>query len=61
MKTYLYPEKKDWEEILKRPTQEKANLESIVNSVFNDIKTDGDKALKAYTKKFIWRNKIQGS
>ena len=52
MKTYLYPEKKDWEEILKRPTQEKANLESIVNSVFNDIKIDGDKALKAYTKKF---------
>lgn len=52
MKTYLYPEKKDWEEILRRPTQEKANLESIVNSVFNDIKTDGDKALKAYTKKF---------
>ncbi len=52
MKTYLYPEKKDWEDILKRPTQEKANLESIVASVFNDIKADGDKALKAYTLKF---------
>jgi histidinol dehydrogenase len=52
MKTYLYPEKKDWVNILKRPTQEKANLESIVASVFNDIKADGDKALKAYTQKF---------
>ena len=52
MKTYLYPEKKDWEGILKRPTQKKANLELIVTSVFNDIKTDGDKALKEYTKKF---------
>tara|TARA_B100000795_G_scaffold269806_1_gene260488 strand:+ start:9766 stop:11052 length:1287 start_codon:yes stop_codon:yes gene_type:complete len=52
MKTYLYPAKKDWEVILKRPTQEKANLETIVSSIFNAIKADGDLALKTYTKKF---------
>lgn len=52
MKTVKLPSKSEWSEILKRPTQEKANLEAIVSSVFNEIKANGDKALKTFTKKF---------
>ena len=51
-KTSKYPEREQWDEILKRPTQEKANLESIVSGVFEAIKTNGDQALKEFTAKF---------
>lgn len=52
MKTIKYPNKETWEVILKRPNQKKANLESTVTDVFNEIKLKGDKALKEFTKKF---------
>ncbi len=52
MKTIKYPDRKSWEKLLKRPTQKKANLEALVNDVFNEIKTNGDKALIELTKKF---------
>lgn len=52
MEFFKYPDRKDWANILKRPTQEKANLEAIVAEVFNEIKTKGDVALKEYTAKF---------
>jgi|TARA_B110000259_G_scaffold53528_1_gene63030 histidinol dehydrogenase len=52
LKTIKYPNKDTWSEILKRPAQEKKNLEAIVLGVFEDIKKDGDKALKSYTAKF---------
>ena len=51
MKTVKLPSKSDWSEILKRPTQEKANLEAIVSGVFDEIKANGDKALKTFTKR----------
>jgi len=52
VKTVKLPSKSDWSEILKRPTQEKANLEAIVSGVFDEIKANGDEALKTFTKKF---------
>lgn len=52
MKTIKHPKRDTWEDILKRPSQKKANLETIVTDVFNEIKKDGDKALKKFTKKF---------
>lgn len=52
MKVIEFPSKSDWSTILKRPTQEKGNLESIVADVFKEIKTKGDAALKNFTKKF---------
>lgn len=55
-RTIKYPQKETWSEILKRPTQEKANLESIVSGVFEEIKTKGDKALKDFTAKFDGAN-----
>lgn len=55
-KTIKFPQKETWSEILKRPTQEKANLEAIVSGVFEEIKTKGDQALKDFTAKFDGAN-----
>lgn len=52
MKTYINPNKADWKAILKRPTKTVDDIESTVNSIFNAIKTNGDKAVKEYTLKF---------
>tara|TARA_B100001175_G_C19459680_1_gene615847 strand:+ start:6 stop:1289 length:1284 start_codon:yes stop_codon:yes gene_type:complete len=52
MKTIKHPKRDVWEDILKRPSQKKANLETIVTDVFNEIKKRGDEALKEFTKKF---------
>ena len=56
MKTIKYPGKENWEELLKRPIQKKANLEAIVTDVFNEVKDNGDSALKDFTKKFDGAN-----
>lgn len=52
MKTYLNPSQKDWEQILTRPVKEAASLGATVKSVFEDVKSQGDVALKDYTEKF---------
>jgi histidinol dehydrogenase len=52
MKTIKHPKRDVWEDILKRPSQKKTNLEAIVTDVFNEIKKRGDEALKEFTKKF---------
>jgi len=46
------PLKKDWSTILERPTKTVDDIEAIVNTVFNDIKNNGDKALNEYTHRF---------
>ena len=52
MKLHIEPNKKDWKHILKRPTQTVDDIESTVNLIFNEVKTDGDKAIKKYTERF---------
>ncbi|WP_299362237.1 histidinol dehydrogenase [Winogradskyella sp.] len=52
MKTHINPKKEDWQNILRRPTKTVDDIESIVIDVFENVKNDGDKALKAYTSKF---------
>lgn len=49
---FNYPEKKNWHEILQRPAQDLSKLEAIVLEVFNAIKTERDRAVFNYTKKF---------
>lgn len=46
------PSRSDWENLLKRPTINVSELEVIVREVFEDIKRDGDEALKKYTQRF---------
>ena len=46
------PNPSDWGTILKRPTQTVADIESTVTEVFNEVKTNGDHAIREYTQRF---------
>lgn len=52
MKTIVNPNKTDWSNLLKRPTQTVENIENTVNEVFNDVQRRGDKAISKYTELF---------
>lgn len=47
-----YPERKDWQEIVKRPVIENASLEKTVKKILEKVKAKGDKAVRKYTKEF---------
>ena len=47
-----YPAKSTWEGLLQRPTQSIETIEAVVDEVFLAVKTEGDVAVKRYTKKF---------
>ena len=49
MQVINYPKKEDWKEILSRPLIDMDELEDVVNQIFKEIKSDGDKALLKYT------------
>lgn len=46
------PRRETWSELLKRPTQTVDDIEVIVTSVFNEVRRDGDLAIKKYTERF---------
>ncbi|MFT4830429.1 MAG: histidinol dehydrogenase [Psychroserpens sp.] len=46
------PERKDWEAVLKRPTQDVAEIEGIVNQIFKEVRADGDSVIHKYTQQF---------
>lgn len=52
MKNYLYPKQEDWTAILQRPTFDLSDIEPIVNDVLQQIKSEGDDAIKRFTLKF---------
>jgi histidinol dehydrogenase len=52
MKTFINPEKKHWPEILKRPVFEVSDLFGKVQVILNEIKVNGDEALRKYTLQF---------
>ncbi|MBS1592545.1 MAG: histidinol dehydrogenase [Bacteroidetes bacterium] len=52
MKTYLYPDKKDWQILLQRPTYNISFLTEKVKNILSDVKQNGDAALKKYTQQF---------
>ena len=52
MQKIYNPDNDTWSELLKRPTQTVADIESIVLGVFDEVKADGDVAIKKYTEKF---------
>ena len=45
-------DRKSWEPLLQRPTQTVRDIENTVMEVFNEVKRNGDEALKHYTQKF---------
>jgi histidinol dehydrogenase len=52
MQVVIYPEKKDWQQLLERPLQDFTSVKNIVGNILNDVKQYGDAALKDYTKQF---------
>jgi len=52
MKTILNPAKKDWNQILERPTKSIKDIEKTVNQIFEDVKRNGDMAVDKYTSIF---------
>jgi len=52
MKQYLFPNTATLKQALQRPVLDQANLESTVKAVFDDIRTNGDKAVRKYTLRF---------
>ncbi len=47
----LYPKKNNWEKLIKRPSNRVAD-DKVIEKIFLDVKRDGDKALKYYTRLF---------
>jgi histidinol dehydrogenase len=52
MKNIMYPRIEQWSQILKRPTQTVKEIETTVNEIFEDVQSNGDRALRKYTKQF---------
>ena len=46
------PNRSEWKVLLQRPTQTVADIEGTVNSIFEEVKLNGDAILKKYTQKF---------
>ena len=46
------PKKEDWSALLKRPTATVAAIETTVTEIFNEVKLNGDTAVRKYTNKF---------
>lgn len=52
MKTYLFPDRKDWKPLLQRPVFDTASLQEKVRAVLDAVKQHGDAAVKKYTAQF---------
>ena len=52
MKTYRYPKKEQWAEIVARPRLDLTKLNETVSTVLNDIRQRGDEAVREYELKF---------
>ena len=52
MKQYINPSSKEWTHLLERPNASSSDLEVVVAEVFEQVKANGDKAIKEYTQKF---------
>jgi len=52
MQVINYPDKKDRQQLLKRPSQDFTLVKNAVQNILNDVKQRGDEALKDYTKQF---------
>ncbi len=52
MEEIYNPKKEEWSQVLMRPTQTYNDIEEIVNKIFEDVKKNGNKAVKKYSKKY---------
>lgn len=52
MKTYKFPDRKEWIALSKRPILERQNLDDVVVGILKDVQANKDKALFSYAEKF---------
>ncbi|ANI90634.1 histidinol dehydrogenase [Arachidicoccus ginsenosidimutans] len=52
MKKYINPNREQWAEIIARPVFDNTSLKEKVSSVLQDVKQNGDDAIKKYTEQF---------
>ena len=52
MNVIKYPGRKDWASLTSRPHLDVSQLTSVVSGVLDDVRANGDKAVKAYELKF---------
>lgn len=52
IKTIKYPDREKWKEMAVRPAIKKSALDTLVTEIINKVRTDGDKALKLYSREF---------
>ena len=52
MKVIRYPQPAEWDELLKRPTKDAADLNETVSAVLNRVRQEGDEAVKEYERLF---------
>ena len=52
MRTYRYPAKEEWMEVLERPLADLSVVEEKVRKILEKVREKGDKAVKKYTEKF---------
>ncbi len=52
MQIIRYPERSAWAEITSRPVFETQNLELVVNEILQDVRQNGDIAVRRYTERF---------
>jgi len=50
MEKIIKPNKQDWLQLTQRPAADVSELKKIVNQIFDEIKKDGDEAVKKYTR-----------
>jgi len=52
MKVVRYPQKKDWQDVLARPVFDTARETEAVGKILDDVRENGDEALRGYSKLF---------
>ena len=51
-KLFINPSKEQWNEIIQRPVLDSKPLEATVGTILNDVKLNGDEAVKKYAGQF---------
>lgn len=52
MKVFVHPDRDEWSDICARPALDHSELQQLVADVFREVRTDGDKAVRHYTRAF---------
>lgn len=52
MQIIKYPDRKDWSQLLKRPSLDTSSLEDVVRNILLEVKNNGDAAVRKFTLQF---------